>query len=212
MRGWTLNLTYGGPEMRVRSVLSVLSVVAAALGTTALTVTGAVADVGKVTEGSGDVFVVASSGDAYLSEQSINIDLTRHSVSHGKKIVIKSRYTDLVTPEKGDLIVLRTEFKVKGGATYTFTAAATSKAKKGTARLFTNNAQATCKGMKVKFDYDTDTAVARVPTSCLRNPAWLRYYTQASLDSGSDYFNDRAGSTTSGYREKPNYSPKLSKG
>jgi hypothetical protein len=198
--------------MRVRSVLSVLSVVAVALGATAATVSSAVADTDKVAESSGDVFIVASSGDAYLSEQSVNIDLTRHSVSHAKKITIKSRYTDLETPAKGNLITLRTELKLKGGATYSFTAGATSKKKSGTPRLFTNSTQVTCKGMTVKFDYDADTVVAKVPRTCLGNPAWLRFYTQASFDEGSDYFTDRAGSTTSGYREKANYSGKLYKG
>jgi len=197
-----------GDLMRVRSVLTVI----AATSVTALLASAAVADVDKPAEGAGDVSIVASSGDTYASEQSVNVDVTRHSVSHGKKITIKSRYTDLATPSKGDLIALLTWLKVKNGTEYSFTLGATKNDKSGTPRLFSNNTQLTCKGMSVKFDYDAETVVASVPRSCLGDPAWLRYYTEASFDTGSDYFSDRVGTTGPGYREKPNYSPKLYKG
>jgi hypothetical protein len=192
-------------------LVSALTVVGLTLATSSLVTGGAVADVDKPPEGKGDVVVVTSSGGYSPSDQSTNVDITSHVVKYGKTLSIKTKYADLVAPKTGDLIGVETLLKVKGGLDFEVTAGADAGHKSGTPRLFKEDSQTTCKGMKAKFDYTKRTVTTTVPSSCLGNPAWLRYWSQSSYtDASDDYFFDLAGSPK--YSDSPKYSAKLHKG
>jgi len=190
-------------------------IVGVALAATLVLTPRASADVDKPAEGTGDTFEDPGGGAPNVpSTQSTNLDLTRHEVRHGKKITLKSRYTDLTKPAEGDTFGVITYVKVKGSGDEIFLSAyATHKDPDGKTLLQRRGSNVDCRGLKATLDYNDDTITTIVPRSCLGTPEWLRYHSHAHLylRAGSQYLYDSAGTSSTSWDDL-DFSGKLRKG
>jgi hypothetical protein len=169
--------------MRSKLTASALAIAGITLTATAVVAGGASADVDKPAEGPGDVYTYDKGNpDPHPSTQSTNVDLVRHVVRHGPKMItVRSWYADLRTPTTNETLILSTDFKVTGGATFNLTATATNDDKHGTASLSDQSSTDICKGLDLTFDYARDTVIMKMPRSCLGTPRWLRYSSSVYL-------------------------------